>query len=55
VKAQNGPFIFALDQFGTYTVKAEQLAKITPGSPKELTITIRPTSDFTCEDIGSRP
>jgi gliding motility-associated-like protein len=54
VKAQNGPFIFALDQFGTYTVKAEQLAKITPGSPKELTITIRPTSDFTCEDIGQQ-
>jgi gliding motility-associated-like protein len=54
VKAQNGPFIFALDQFGTYTVKAEQLAKITPGSPKELTITVRPTSDFTCEDIGTQ-
>ncbi|MEO7213089.1 gliding motility-associated C-terminal domain-containing protein [Mucilaginibacter sp.] len=55
VEALSGTFIFALDQFGNYTVKAEQLAKITPGSQTPpLTITIRPTPDFTCEDIGQQ-
>ncbi|RWY52512.1 T9SS type B sorting domain-containing protein [Mucilaginibacter gilvus] len=55
VEALSGTFIFALDQFGTYTVKADQLAKITPGPQKpDPTITIRPTPNFTCEDIGQQ-
>ncbi|TFF40074.1 T9SS type B sorting domain-containing protein [Mucilaginibacter psychrotolerans] len=53
VEAQPGPFTFALDQFGNYTVTAEQLAKITPGpQTPPLAITVRPTKDFTCEDVG---
>nr|WP_294942956.1 gliding motility-associated C-terminal domain-containing protein [uncultured Mucilaginibacter sp.] len=55
VEALSGPFIFALDQFGTYTVKAEQLAQIIPQpQTPPLTITVRPTPNFTCEDIGTQ-
>jgi gliding motility-associated-like protein len=55
VEAQPGPFTFALDNFGNYTVTAEQLAKITPGpQTPPLTITIRPTAEFTCEDLGQQ-
>ncbi|RFZ82916.1 hypothetical protein DYU05_12210 [Mucilaginibacter terrenus] len=55
VVAKAGPFVFALDKFGTLTLTPDQLATITPGPQKpDITKTIRPTGTFTCEDLGEQ-
>ena len=53
VTAKAGPFTFPLDQFGNYVVTADQLANIKPDPTlPPLSITVRPSSTFTCADLG---